>query len=93
MDDFNKLGGFIGSYWHMDTESTESGLQDVYREMNTSAIEEMVDIIDNFLNREDLDDQEKSTLIREWTDMYYPLQPLEWLRIICTELKKYVDKL
>ena len=71
----------------MDTESTESGLEDVFRELDNQAIQSMVIKIDSFLDSTE-DENQKVAFVKKCTDMYYPqMQPLDWLSFVVEQLK------
>ncbi|WP_229776797.1 contact-dependent growth inhibition system immunity protein [Alicyclobacillus cellulosilyticus] len=90
MENLNHLKDFLVGYWHMDVESTESGLKDVFKEMDKDAIQKMVLLIDRFLGSTDID-EDKIKFIEYCTDVYYPdMEPIQWLKHIREKLYDYV---
>jgi hypothetical protein len=44
------LVDFLGGYWHQDVESTESGLQDVFREHTVEQVRMLAELVEQFLS-------------------------------------------
>jgi hypothetical protein len=85
------LINFLGGYWHQDVESTESGLQDVFREHTVEQVRMLAELVEQFLSGpEDLDYKRNFVQCHADGIGFLDEDPLDWVQSILKQMRSYV---